>query len=104
VKEVLTSNEFRSGIAPDSNRLPGRLADWSAGEFVHPVAPPSLLSRVEGEVGLRTLFARYPNLRRSAAAPASCAASNGYRPASATDPAGRVRGAEAPLSGLWRCP
>ena len=43
VKEVLTSNDFRSGIGPDSNRLPGRLAGWSAGEFIHPVAPPSLL-------------------------------------------------------------
>jgi cytochrome P450 len=43
VREVLSSNDFRTGIAPDSNRLPGRLADWSAGEFIHPVAPPSLL-------------------------------------------------------------
>lgn len=43
VKAVLTSNDFRSGIAPDENRLPGRLAGWSAGTFIHPVAPPSLL-------------------------------------------------------------
>jgi cytochrome P450 len=43
VKTVLTSNDFRSGIAPDENRLPGRLAGWSAGTFIHPVAPPSLL-------------------------------------------------------------
>lgn len=43
VKSVLTSNDFRSGIAPDENRLPGRLAGWSAGTFIHPVAPPSLL-------------------------------------------------------------
>ena len=43
VKAVLTGNDFRSGIAPDANRLPGRLAGWSAVEFIHPVAPPSLL-------------------------------------------------------------
>ena len=43
VKEVLTSNDFRSGIAPDGARLLGRVAEWSAVEGLHPMAPPSLL-------------------------------------------------------------
>ncbi|WP_460407581.1 cytochrome P450 [Actinophytocola sediminis] len=42
VREVLTSNDFRTGINPDSGWF-GRLADWSAVEFLHPMAPPSLL-------------------------------------------------------------
>jgi cytochrome P450 len=42
VREVLGSNDFRSGIAPAGGVL-GRLAEWSATDFLHPVAPPSLL-------------------------------------------------------------
>jgi len=43
VKEVLSGNDFRSGIGPDPSRALGRLAEWSAAEFIHPMAPPSLL-------------------------------------------------------------
>jgi len=42
VREVLSSNDFRAGIAPASGFW-GRLSDWSAVEFLHPMAPPSLL-------------------------------------------------------------
>ena len=42
VRQVLGSNDFRSGIVPASGVL-GRLTGWSAAEFLHPVAPPSLL-------------------------------------------------------------
>jgi cytochrome P450 len=43
VREVLTSNDFRSGIAPDGAGLLSRVAEWSAIEGLHPMAPPSLL-------------------------------------------------------------
>lgn len=42
VREVLGSNDFRSGIAPASG-IWGRLAEWSSADFLHPMAPPSLL-------------------------------------------------------------
>lgn len=42
VREVLGSNDFQSGIAPGAGVL-GRLAEWSAADFLHPMAPPSLL-------------------------------------------------------------
>lgn len=42
VREVLTSGDFRSGINPASG-IWGRLTDWSAIDYVHPVEPPSLL-------------------------------------------------------------
>jgi len=42
VKEVLTSNDFRSGIFRRDGVL-GRLGDWSATEVFNPVQPPSLL-------------------------------------------------------------
>jgi len=43
VKDVLTGNDFRSGIAPDSGTFLGRVAEWSANDGLHPMAPPSLL-------------------------------------------------------------
>jgi cytochrome P450 len=42
VREVLTSNDFRTGIGT-ANGVVGRLAQWSSSDFLHPVAPPSLL-------------------------------------------------------------
>lgn len=42
VREVLGSNDFRTGIAPIEG-IWGRLTDWSAVDFIHPMAPPSLL-------------------------------------------------------------
>ena len=42
VREVLGGNDFRTGIAPNAGVL-GRLSEWSAVEFLHPMAPPSLL-------------------------------------------------------------
>jgi cytochrome P450 len=42
VREVLTGNDFRSGIVPAAG-LWGRLADWSSIDYIHPVEPPSLL-------------------------------------------------------------
>lgn len=42
VREVLGSNDFRSGVAPAAG-IWGRLSAWSATDFLHPVAPPSLL-------------------------------------------------------------
>jgi cytochrome P450 len=42
VREILGSNDFRSGIAPAAG-IWGRLAAWSATDFLHPMAPPSLL-------------------------------------------------------------
>ena len=42
VREVLGSNDFRSGITPAAGMW-GRLAEWSAAEFLHPMTPPSLL-------------------------------------------------------------
>ena len=42
VREVLGSNDFRTGVGPGGGAL-GRLAGWSAPGFIHPMAPPSLL-------------------------------------------------------------
>lgn len=42
VREVLGSNDFQGGIAP-AGGVWGRLAEWSAADFLHPMAPPSLL-------------------------------------------------------------
>jgi cytochrome P450 len=42
VREVLTSNDFRTGIGPERG-LVNRLAEWSSADFLHPMAPPSLL-------------------------------------------------------------
>jgi len=42
VREALTSNDFRSGIGQAPGLL-GRLAEWSSVDFIHPIAPPSLL-------------------------------------------------------------
>jgi cytochrome P450 len=43
VREVLASDDFRTRpVAPDGSAL-GRLVEWSAGEHLHPVQPPSLL-------------------------------------------------------------
>jgi cytochrome P450 len=44
VREVLSSNDFRTqSFSPDGSAL-GRLATWSASEHLHPVRPPSLLA------------------------------------------------------------
>jgi cytochrome P450 len=43
VREVLSGNDFRTGIGPDATGWYGRLAGWSAVEFIHPMMPPSLL-------------------------------------------------------------
>jgi cytochrome P450 len=43
VKEVLTSNDFRSGVGATGDSVWARLGEWSAPDFLHPVAPPSLL-------------------------------------------------------------
>jgi len=42
VREVLTSDDFRTGFPTTEGRL-GQLAAWSAPRTVHPVEPPSLL-------------------------------------------------------------
>ena len=42
VREVLTSDDFRTGFPTTEGRI-GRLAKWSAPRTVHPVEPPSLL-------------------------------------------------------------
>ncbi|HEX3783271.1 MAG TPA: cytochrome P450 [Pseudonocardiaceae bacterium] len=44
VREVLSSNDFRTGtFDPDDSAL-GRLAAWSASELLDPIQPPSLLA------------------------------------------------------------
>jgi cytochrome P450 len=43
VKELLTSNDFRSGVGTPDDTLLSRLFRWSASDHLHPVAPPSLL-------------------------------------------------------------
>jgi cytochrome P450 len=43
VREVLTSNDFRTGIAMGGSRVIDRLARWSATDVLSPVEPPSLL-------------------------------------------------------------
>jgi len=42
VRQVLGSNDFRSGIMPAAG-IWGRLTEWSSVDFLHPMAPPSLL-------------------------------------------------------------
>lgn len=42
VREVLTSDDFRSGFPTGQGQI-GRLVAWSAPRMVHPVEPPSLL-------------------------------------------------------------
>lgn len=42
VREVLTGNDFRGGIGLGDG-LRARLAEWSASDVLHPMAPPSLL-------------------------------------------------------------
>lgn len=42
VREVLGGADFRAGVAPAAGFW-GRLSDWSAVDFLHPMAPPSLL-------------------------------------------------------------
>ena len=42
VRQVLTSDDFRSGFPTNEGPL-GRIAQWSAPDFLHPVEPPSLL-------------------------------------------------------------
>ncbi|MDI5979683.1 cytochrome P450 [Amycolatopsis magusensis] len=44
VKEVLTGNDFRSGVGAAGDGVLARLTAWSAGDLLHPVAPPSLLA------------------------------------------------------------
>lgn len=44
VREVLTSNDFRTGVLAAGNGILGRLTEWSAAGHLHPVAPPSLLA------------------------------------------------------------
>jgi cytochrome P450 len=43
VKEVLGSNDFRTGMPSAASGFLARLADWSQVEIVSPVTPPSLL-------------------------------------------------------------
>ncbi|MCT2584608.1 cytochrome P450 [Actinophytocola gossypii] len=43
VREVLSSNDFRSGVTPAEGGLARRLVEWSASGLLHPMAPPSLL-------------------------------------------------------------
>ncbi|AXB43714.1 cytochrome P450 [Amycolatopsis albispora] len=44
VKEVLTGNNFRSGVGVAGGGLLARLTEWSASDLLHPMAPPSLLA------------------------------------------------------------
>nr|WP_225954942.1 cytochrome P450 [Kibdelosporangium phytohabitans] len=43
VRQLLTSNDFRSGVGAPDDRLISRVLRWSASDYLHPVAPPSLL-------------------------------------------------------------
>lgn len=43
VREVLTSNDFVTGIAPSAGGLAAKLLAWSARDGQHPLSPPSLL-------------------------------------------------------------
>ncbi|HVW44968.1 MAG TPA: cytochrome P450 [Amycolatopsis sp.] len=43
VREVLTSNDFRVGVAASTGIL-ARIGAWSATDVLHPLAPPSLLA------------------------------------------------------------
>ena len=44
VREVLSSEDFRVGVLGSDGSALGRLVDWSSGEHLHPVRPPSLLA------------------------------------------------------------
>lgn len=44
VREVLSSDDFRVGVIGSDGSPLGRLVEWSAGEHLHPVRPPSLLA------------------------------------------------------------
>jgi cytochrome P450 len=44
VREVLSSDDFRTGVIGSDGSALGRLLEWSAGEHLHPVRPPSLLA------------------------------------------------------------
>ncbi|HEY3467003.1 MAG TPA: cytochrome P450 [Amycolatopsis sp.] len=44
VREVLASDDFRVGVIGADGSPLGRLVEWSAGEHLHPVRPPSLLA------------------------------------------------------------
>ena len=44
VREVLTSNDFRTGVGAGGSGLLSRLDAWSAPGHLHPVTPPSLLA------------------------------------------------------------
>jgi cytochrome P450 len=44
VREVLSSDDFRTGVLGSDGSALGRLLEWSAGEHLHPVRPPSLLA------------------------------------------------------------
>src|SRR5207248_1664043 len=43
VKEVLSSNDFRTGIGTVTNGLLRRLGEWSTTDILSPMRPPSLL-------------------------------------------------------------
>ncbi|MER6799993.1 cytochrome P450, partial [Amycolatopsis mediterranei] len=44
VREVLAGEDFRVGVIGSDGSALGRLVEWSAGEHLHPVRPPSLLA------------------------------------------------------------
>jgi cytochrome P450 len=44
VREVLSSEDFRVGVLGSDGSALGRLVEWSSGEHLHPVRPPSLLA------------------------------------------------------------
>ncbi|GAB3578773.1 cytochrome P450 [Amycolatopsis endophytica] len=44
VREVLTSNDFRTGVGGAADGVLARLSEWSATDVLHPIAPPSLLA------------------------------------------------------------
>lgn len=63
LREVVTSNDFRSGISPASGVL-ARLNEWSAVEVMNPMAPPSLLvSEPPDHTRLRKLVTRVFTVR-----------------------------------------
>ncbi|NIH80122.1 cytochrome P450 [Amycolatopsis viridis] len=44
VREVLTSNDFRTGVGVATDGVLARLGEWSASEAMNPITPPSLLA------------------------------------------------------------
>nr|WP_279588900.1 cytochrome P450 [Amycolatopsis granulosa] len=44
VREVLTSNDFRTGVGMATDGVLARLGEWSASEALNPITPPSLLA------------------------------------------------------------